>query len=162
MTDEKKPPTLPLELRLQLRVHALEVENCKLIYSNAELVFKVADKVAALESERLTRDRDQLAAAINTDEWRYDFDEGRFVARAHPVAPAGPKRMTVEAKIVAGTLTFETDIRDVPVGQPIRLRVRYPAVADYAKDVEPLVTASYAHLRPEDVEIGRVPVTDLE
>lgn len=157
-----KPPSIPLELRLQLRVHALEVQVCKLTFANAELQLKVADKEAAIESDRLTMERDNLAAALNTPEWRYDFDEGRFVSRAQPAAPAGPKRLTVEAKVVNGLMTFETDIRDVPVGKPVRVRVRYPATADYASEIEPLVTASVAHLRPEDVEIGRVPVTDLE
>lgn len=162
MSEQTKPPTLPLEVQQRLRIHALEVKTCRLTYANAELALKVADKEAALESIRLTNERDELAGLVNTNEWRYDFDAEKFVPRHRPPATNGTQRVTVEALVLGGKITFETDIAAVPVGQLVRVRVRYPATADYPKDVEPLVSAAVAHLRPEDVQIGRVPVTDLE
>lgn len=79
--EEQAEPKLSLEMQYRMAFCDAQVQIAKLNYQNAELRMVVADKIAALESDRLTREQDEIAGLVNTSFWRYDFEQKKFVKR---------------------------------------------------------------------------------
>lgn len=153
------PPQIPAEIAQQIAWHRDKVRICELEFQIGELQLQLADERAARRSLELTLEREQLAAMLNTSEWRFDFDRYEYVRRTAPVAQ--PRELVYAEAIFDGAhVTMQANPDHA--GRIVQVRVRYDLTDAEAFEARGRQLVRDTFTAAEKVIIAPVAVTGLK